>query len=77
MKPIRKKIITDESMHPIAVQLEYEDWLEVEKALASMPGFNGNGATPTPPVDLNRFSGTVKLSEDAVEFQRRIRGEWT
>lgn len=33
MAPIRKKIVTDENARPVAVQIDYEDWLEIERAL--------------------------------------------
>ena len=33
MQSIRKKIVTDERLHPIAVQIDYEDWLEIEKMI--------------------------------------------
>ena len=33
MLSIRKKIVTDEGLHPIAVQIDYEDWLEIEKII--------------------------------------------
>jgi hypothetical protein len=75
MHPISKKIVTDESMRPVAVQIDYADWLEVERLL----GLNGsNGQTGSVPgsTDLNRFAGSISLGEDPVQFQRRIRGEW-
>jgi len=36
---------------------------------------NGERAT-TPPTDLAKFAGTVRLSEDPLVWQQRMRGEW-
>ena len=34
MFEIQKKIVTDENARPIAVQIDYSDWLEIERQLA-------------------------------------------
>ena len=31
MRPIEKKIVTDEAGQPVAVQIDYADWLEIER----------------------------------------------
>ncbi len=36
---------------------------------------NGKDA-PKPPVDLHEFSGVIRLPEDPLEWQQRVRGEW-
>jgi hypothetical protein len=33
MLTIHKKILTDEAMRPLAVQIDYQDWLEIERRL--------------------------------------------
>lgn len=33
MLSIHKKIVTDEAMRPVAVQIDYADWLEIERQL--------------------------------------------
>ena len=43
MSNVRKRILTDEGMQPVAVQIEYADWLEIERIL------NSNGCTAAPP----------------------------
>lgn len=64
---IKKKILTDENNEPIAVQIDYKDWLECEKLLhlksAKM-------------VDLSEFAGAIPLKIDPLEFQKKIRDEW-
>jgi hypothetical protein len=70
MRTIRKNVVTDEARNPIAVQIAYADWLEIEHALDLR---EENGKT----VDLSPFSGTIRLTEDPLEYQARIRREWS
>jgi hypothetical protein len=69
MNTIRKHIVTDESMRPIAVQIDYADWQEIERSL----GLESSGSKV---VDLSRFAGTVHLPVDPLEYQNRLREEW-
>ncbi len=52
---IKKKILTDENNEPIAVQIDYKDWLECEKLLQL------NSAKM---VDLSEFAGSIPLKMD-------------
>lgn len=65
---IAKKLVTDENLRPVAVQIEYSDWLKIERALGL--------ESPPRVTDLSRFSGVLKLTEDPLEFQKRMRSEW-
>jgi hypothetical protein len=69
MHAIHKNIVTDEAMRPIAVQIGYADWIEIEQSL-------GLTAEASDVVDLSRFAGVISLPEDPRAFQTRIRGEW-
>jgi len=69
MKPIRKQIVTDEQNRPIAVQVAYQDWLDIERAL----GAATNGAPHQP---IGQFAGKLRLGVDPLEYQRSIRGDW-
>ena len=69
MRAIRKHLVTDENMRPVAVQIEYSDWLALESILKSdLP----QGKTS----DLSRHVGVIALLEDPLEFQERMRSEW-
>lgn len=68
MRTIRKRIVTDENSRPVAVQIDYEDWLEIERLL----GLQSEKKKPT---DLSRYRGIWK-GVDGLEYQRRIREEW-
>lgn len=69
IKPIRKRIVTDEAMHPVAVQIDYKDWIKIEK-------FLNLKEKKIVGVDLWHHSGVISLKEDPLAFQSRIRGEW-
>ncbi len=70
MQPIKKQIVTDESMRPVAVLIDYEDWQAIEKILETYQQQN------TPP-SLTPFAGVIQLSIDPLEYQQQIRQEWT
>ena len=70
MRRIKKKIIKDRAEQPIAVQIEYNDWLEIERSLKLQT--DGVGS-----VNLSSYEGTVTLTEDPLEYQSRIRHEWS
>ena len=65
---IHKMILTDENMKPVAVQIPYTEWLQIELLL---------GKKKKKKVHLSHLSGTIKLSEDPVQYQRRARNEWS
>jgi hypothetical protein len=70
MQPIKKQIVTDESMRPVAVLINYEDWQTIEKILET---HQQQTATPS----LASFAGVIQLSIDPLEYQQQIREEWT
>ena len=69
MHNIHKKIVTDEANHPVAVQIDYADWLEIQRLLHLKE-------TPEKKQNIARYAGVIKLTEDPVKFQKRIRDEW-
>lgn len=66
---VSKKIVTDESMRPIAVQIPYQEWLEIERRLKIGPSEEKS-------INLAEHEGLLVLAEDPIAFQERIRGEW-
>ena len=64
---IHKMILTDENMHPVAVQIPYKEWLEIEIAMSNKKIKKSQ---------IAHLSGTIKLSEDPLQYQRNIRDEW-
>lgn len=70
MLKIRKKILTDETERPVAVQIDYSDWLEIERSLDLRNGETRN-------TDLSAYEGVVTLTEEPLKYQVRIRQEWS
>ena len=70
MRKIKKKILTDSSEKPVAVQIEYTDWLEIERSL------NLQGEDPQN-TDLSNYQGIITLTEEPLGYQSRIRQEWS
>lgn len=70
MRAIDKKIVRDQQDRPVAVLVDYQDWLEIERLLAPLQ------EAPVS-TDLSRFAGTIQLTEDPLAFQRRCRDEWS
>jgi hypothetical protein len=70
MHKIRKKILTDNAEKPIAVQIDYTDWLEIERSL----NLHGEETSNT---DLSSYEGVITLTEDPLGYQSRIRQEWS
>lgn len=71
---ISKRIVTDENMNPVAVQIDYDDWLAIEEQLKV------EDTTPSPRcTELKRLlkdSRGIWKEGDGLEYQRRIRAEW-
>ena len=49
MRPIRKKILTDDAMQPVAIQIDYADWLEIERLLNAQGASAPSNQTPSQP----------------------------
>ena len=70
MHKIGKKILRDESQRPVAVQIDYSDWLEIERCL-DLP------SEETRSTDLSKYEGVIALTEEPLGYQSRIRQEWS
>jgi hypothetical protein len=70
MQRIRKRIITDEGQRRVAVQIEYTDWLEIERSLHLQD-------EEIRTTDLSRYNGVISLTEEPLAYQARIRNEWS
>ena len=79
---IHKKIVTDEDHRPVAVQIDYDDWLRIERALdLETPDTEEMSDTSAErDSDLGALLNASKgiwEGGDGLEYQRRIRAEWT
>lgn len=70
MKPIKKQIVTDESMRPVAVLIDYQDWQAIEKILETYQPQDATSA-------LVAYAGVIRLTVDPLDYQQQIRDEWS
>lgn len=70
MRPIKKQIVTDEAMRPVAVLINYEDWQAIEKILET---YQQQNVTP----GLANYAGVIRLPIDPLDYQQQIRDEWS
>ncbi|WP_017717906.1 hypothetical protein [Kamptonema formosum] len=68
MAPIKKKIVTDEAMNPVAVLIDYQDWKKIEKILEERQ--------QSEEFSLSKYAGVIELTEEPLECQKRVRDEW-
>ena len=68
-KTVHKKIVLDETNKPVEVIIAYEEWQEIEQLLS----IDGKGMSKD---RLKVYAGKINLTEDPLNFQRRIRNEW-
>ncbi len=69
MLTIHKKVLLDEAMNTVAVQIDYADWIEIAQRL----GIEQNTVESAA---LGQYEGAISLTEDPMAFQTRMREEW-
>lgn len=70
MSNIPKKLVVDENNKPIAVQIDYSEWLALEPRISELY------IPDEPSVGIEELEGTISLPVDPLEYQRMIRDEW-
>lgn len=77
MLDVKKRIVTDEEGQPVAVQVDYKDWLEIERRLKQSTLENTPETGEQPSLEeLSKEIRSYWKGGDDLEFQRRIRAEW-
>ncbi len=67
---MKKKLVLDEDNKPVAVLIDYADWLAIESCL-------GDTKLPNPPSSgIEKFAGILPNLIDGLEYQRMVRDEW-
>ena len=64
MKPIKKQIVADEAMRPVAVLIDYQDWQAIERILATYQPQDNASA-------LAGYAGTIQLTIDPLVYQQQ------
>lgn len=75
MRPIEKKIVTDEAGDPVAVQIDYADWLAIREQLEVTSSGELAEAEPS----LEELADAIRpywQGGDGLKYQRKIRDEW-
>ncbi len=70
MHRIRKKNVKDGAQRPVAVQIDYDDWLRIERSLNITNEKNQTS-------HLSRYEGIISLTEEPLAYQARLRNEWS
>ncbi len=70
MLHFKKKIVTDESMRPVAVLIDYQDWQKIEQLLEAYELQEKEN------VNLSKYAGVINLTVDPLEYQQQVRDEW-
>ncbi|MBR8837577.1 MAG: hypothetical protein DSM106950_27110 [Stigonema ocellatum SAG 48.90 = DSM 106950] len=70
MLPFSKKIVTDEAMRPVAVLIDYQDWQKIEQILEV------HQLQQKEELNINKYAGIIKLTQDPLQYQQQIRDEW-
>ena len=68
-KTVHKKIVLDETNKPVEVFIAFKGGREIEQLLS----IDGKGMSKD---RLKVYAGKINLTEDPLNFQRRIRNEW-
>ena len=76
MRAIHKKIVMDEAQNPVAVQIDYEDWLEIERLLEGQIKKEQAKEQQDDFDELLDKVGELWQGGDGLEYQRKIREEW-
>lgn len=78
MRPIEKKIVTDEQGQPVAVLIDYADWLELERRLQERDSTSAEDTHTSEPSFKQLLENTqgTWTQGDGLEYQRRMRAEW-
>lgn len=71
MRPLHIQVVTDAGKKPTAVLIDYDDWITIQHKLSIETDYD----LPQQQ-SINQHSGSIKLKQDPLNFQDRMRGEW-
>ncbi len=73
---LKKQIVMDEAMKPVAVIIDYQDWQKIEAVLQKY--WQDQNATDSTDVStaLASYAGSVTLTLDPLEYQQKERNAW-
>ena len=77
--PIRKRIVTDEALGPVAVQVDWADWLRIEPILRERGLVEASETGEQPGAGLAALAAAARpywRGGDGLAYQLKIRSEW-
>lgn len=77
MLSIKKQIVTDEASKPVAVVINYHDWQRIEALLPQLKVVSEIQEEAENSKVLMSYAGTISLAVDPLEYQQKIRDEWS
>lgn len=75
---LKKQIVTDEAMKPVAVIINYQDWQQIEVVLQKYWQEQNSNSENSADVSavLASYAGSITLTIDPLEYQQQERNAW-
>ncbi len=73
---LKKQIVTDEAMKPVAVIIDYQDWQQIETVLQKYWQEQNAANSPDVSAALASYAGSITLTLDPLEYQQEERNAW-
>jgi PHD/YefM family antitoxin component YafN of YafNO toxin-antitoxin module len=73
---LKKQIVTDEAMKPVAVIINYQDWQQIEAMLQRYWEEQNDANSPDVSAALASYAGSITLTLDPLEYQQQERNAW-
>jgi hypothetical protein len=73
---LKKQIVTDEAMKPVAVIIDYQDWQKIEAVLQKYWQEQNAANSPDVSAALASYAGSITLTLDPLEYQQQERNAW-
>jgi tRNA U34 2-thiouridine synthase MnmA/TrmU len=77
IKAISKQIVLDETQQPVAVIIDYQDWQKIEAILQEHEQRENIEVNWDDSQALSAYAGCIHLTVDPIEYQHKIREEWS
>jgi glucokinase len=73
---LKKQIVTDEAMKPVAVIIDYQDWQQIETVLQKYWQEQNAANNSDVSAALASYAGSITLTLDPLEYQQQERNAW-
>jgi len=73
---LKKQIVMDEAMKPVAVIINYQDWQQIEAVLQRYWQEENAANSTNVSTALASYAGSITLTVDPLEYQQQERNAW-